>query len=139
MNKILAFTVALFFTFAAYAQDGVKWEKGTLQEALEKAKNNENGINRVFLDCYTSWCGPCKFMSENVFTTKEAGDYFNNRFVNIKIDMEKGEGIDIAKKYNVRAYPTFLILDPDGKVVGRVVGGGKLEDFTAKVEKAIKK
>ena len=57
MNKILAFTAALLFTFAAYAQDGVKWEKGTLQEALEKAKNNENGINRVFLDCYTSWCG----------------------------------------------------------------------------------
>lgn len=139
MNKILAFTAALLFTFAAYAQDGVKWEKGTLQEALEKAKNNENGINRVFLDCYTSWCGPCKFMSENVFTTKEAGDYFNSRFVNIKIDMEKGEGIDIAKKYNIKAYPTFLILDPDGKVVGRVVGGGKLEDFTAKVEKAIKK
>ena len=53
--------------------------------------------------------------------------------------MEKGEGIDIAKKYNIKAYPTFLILDPDGKVVGRVVGGGKLEDFTAKVEKAIKK
>ena len=78
-------------------------------------------------------------MSENVFTTKEAGDYFNSRFVNIKIDMEKGEGIDIAKKYNIKAYPTFLILDPDGKVVGRVVGGGKLEDFTAKVEKAIKK
>ena len=139
MNKILAFTAALLFTFTAYAQDGVKWEKGTLQEALEKAKNNENGINRVFLDCYTSWCGPCKFMSENVFTTKEAGDYFNSRFVNIKIDMEKGEGIDIAKKYNIKAYPTFLILDPDGKVVGRVVGGGKLEDFTAKVEKAIKK
>ncbi|MBQ8035054.1 MAG: thioredoxin family protein, partial [Bacteroidales bacterium] len=92
----------------------------------------------VFLDCYTSWCGPCKMMAEKVFPTKEAGEYFNKRFVNIKIDMEKGEGPAIGKKYGVRAYPTFLILDAQGNEIGRVVGGGQLESFIKKVEDAVK-
>ena len=70
-------------------QPGIYWEKGTLMQALEKAK--KEGDKMVFLDCYASWCGPCKYMAGTVFTTKEAGDYFNKKFVNIKIDMEKGE------------------------------------------------
>ena len=132
----------LVFAFGAIAQDGVKWEKGTLQEALKKAAENQTaspaGPDLVFLDCYTSWCGPCKMMSESVFPQKAAGDYFNSKFVNIKIDMERGEGPSISKKYGVRAYPTFLILSPDGKEVGRVVGAGKLEQFIQKVETAVK-
>ncbi len=139
MKKILTFIAAIALAFAAYAQEGIKWETGTFQQTLNKAKENKQGPNIVFLDCYTTWCGPCKFMAENVFTTKEAGDYFNKKFINAKMDMEKGEGIEIAKKYKVRAYPTFLILDGDGNELGRVVGGGKLEIFIEKVEKAIKK
>lgn len=140
MKKIFLLTFAALFSFAvcANAQDGIKWETGTLNEVLNKAKSNNSTPNIVFLDCYTSWCGPCKYMAESVFTTKEAGDYFNNRFVNFKMDMEKGEGKEVAKKYNVRAYPTFLILDSDGNEIGRIVGGGKLEDFVKKVEKAAK-
>lgn len=140
MKKIFLLIFAALFSFAVFAnaQDGIKWETGTLNEVLNKAKNNSSTPNIVFLDCYTSWCGPCKYMAESVFTTKEAGDYFNSRFVNFKMDMEKGEGKEVAKKYNVRAYPTFLILDSDGNEIGRVIGGGKLEDFIKKVEKAAK-
>lgn len=139
MKKIFTLTLAALFSFmvCANAQDGIKWETGTLSEILDKAKNNENTPDIVFLDCYTSWCGPCKYMAENVFTTKEAGDYFNSKFVNFKMDMENGEGVAVAKKYNVRAYPTFLILDSNGNEIGRIVGGGKLEDFIKKVEKAL--
>lgn len=130
--------MGLFLTFSAYAQEvGVKWETGTLQEALDKAKKNKKGPKHVFVDCYTTWCGPCKFMATEVFPTKDAGDYFNKYFVNIKIDMEKGEGIDIRKKYSVVAYPTFLILDPDGNEVGRAVGMAPFEKFVKDVETAL--
>ena len=109
----------------------------SLQDALNKAGANKKGPSLVFLDCYTSWCAPCKMMAENIFTQKAAGDYFNKKFVNIKIDMEKGEGVELAKKYAIRAYPTFLILYPDGTEVSRVVGGGQLAPFIQKVEEAI--
>ncbi len=129
----------LAFAFGAIAQDGVKWETGSLKDALVKAAANENGPSLVFLDCYTTWCGPCKRMAENIFPMKEAGDYFNAKFVNIKIDMEKGEGVDIAKYYGIKAYPTFLILDAKGKELGRVVGGGQLEQFIQRVDAELAK
>lgn len=139
MRKILLFTLCALFSLGSFAQTqsgGVNWEHGTLAEALNKAKTNKKGPKLVFLDCFTTWCGPCKHMADNVFPTKEAGDYFNKNFVNIKIDMEKGEGVDIAKKYSVAAYPTFLILDGDGNEAGRVVGGGEIASFIKKVEAA---
>ena len=153
MKKLLAILlVVLTFSFGAVAQDGVKWETGSLQDALKKAAANQAtaaqattaqaaspaaGPTLVFLDCYTTWCGPCRNMSENIFPQKAAGDYFNSKFINIKIDMEKGEGLDIRKYYGIRAYPTFLILDSKGKELGRLEGGGYLEPFIQRVEKVL--
>lgn len=71
------------------AQEGVRFESLTFEEALQKAKEENRWI---FLDAYTSWCGPCKVMAEQVFTLAKAGVFFNSRFVNVKYDMEKGEG-----------------------------------------------
>lgn len=148
MKKLLAILLSvLAFSFGAIAQDGVKWETGSLQDALKKAAANQvaaakagssaSGPTLVFLDCYTTWCGPCRNMSENIFPQKAAGDYFNSKFINIKIDMEKGEGLDIRKYYGIRAYPTFLILDSKGKELGRIEGGGYLEPFIQRVEKVL--
>ena len=129
--------LCVLFTLPSFAQTGgVAWEHGTFAEALNKAKANKKGPKLVFMDCYTTWCGPCKYMANNVFPTKEAGDYFNKNFVNIKIDMEKGEGKDIAKKYGVVAYPTFLILNFDGSEIGRILGSNELNTFIRRVENA---
>ena len=73
----------------------------TFNEALAQAKAEKK---MVFMDCYTSWCGPCKNMTNNVFPQKAAGDYFNPRFVCVKYDMEKGEGKELADKFEVHAY-----------------------------------
>ena len=91
----------------------------------------------VFMDCYTSWCGPCKNMTNNVFPQKAAGDYFNPRFVCVKYDMEKGEGKELANKFEVHAYPTFIIFRPDGTIQHRVVGGDELETFIQRVERGL--
>src|SRR5574344_209248 len=136
MKKILVLAVLAMFSIASFAQNGVKWETTSLKEVLNKAKNNKKGPKIVFMDCYTTWCGPCKHMANVVFPTKEAGDYFNKNFVNFKCDMEKGEGLELAKKYNIKAYPTFLILDGDGNEIGRILGSVELKDFRERVEKA---
>lgn len=128
MKKILAllFTVSLAFGFSQETETGIHFEHSTWKEILAKAKK-ENKL--VMLDAYTSWCGPCKWMVKNIFPLKEVGEFYNKNFVNAKIDMEKGEGVDIAKKYNVMNYPTYLFVDGDGKLVHRVCGSREADYF----------
>lgn len=118
MKKILtAFFIIL--SVLSFAQEGIKFETSDFKTILAKAKK-ENKL--IFLDAYTTWCGPCKLMAKNIFTLKSVGDHYNANFVNAKIDMEKGEGIDIAKKYDVKVFPTYLFIDGNGKLVHRTVG-----------------
>ncbi len=98
---------------------GIEFSHISFAEGLEKARA-ENKM--VFIDCFTEWCGPCKMLSANVFTQAEVGELFNSRFVNLKIDMEKGEGVELAERFAVTAYPTLLMLDAEGNVQHRVVG-----------------
>ena len=76
-------------------------------------------------------------MKENVFPLQICGDFFNSNFINLSFDMEKGEGKDIATKYQINVYPTFLILDADGNEVNRVVGGSGAETFIESVKEAM--
>lgn len=117
------FWYVLIFCFGlnmAIAQNGVQFiEDKTWEEVLTIAEK-ENKI--VFLDAYTTWCGPCKKMSREVFPEAQIGDYFNDKFINVKMDMEKGEGKKVARKYGIRAFPTLLFVNSDGDVVHRVAG-----------------
>ena len=100
MNKltVLLFSLLICIGITAQENKGVNFENLTFAQAIAKAKSG-NGPNMVFMDCYTEWCGPCKQMDLVIFPQKAAGDYFNANFVNIKKDMEKGEGIDIAQNF----------------------------------------
>lgn len=136
MRRFLILLVTALLPIISYAQNGVKWESCSFVEAVSKARSE--GCRQIFLDCYTKWCGPCRHMLENVFTKEEAGEYFNRHFLNIKIDMESAEGVGLAKRFNIKAYPTFIILNCNGEEVGRIVGGGKLDEFIKRVEMARK-
>ena len=119
--------------FRANAQ-GVEFRDLTFRQALEQAQKEGK---LVFMDCYTSWCGPCKNMLNNVFTLAEAGEFMNEEFVCVKYDMEKGEGIELGKRFEVRAFPTFFILRPDGTVQHKLVGGSQWERFRMRVERGL--
>lgn len=125
MRKLSLAILGVMGPLAMWAQ-GLLFENGTFAAALEKAKV-ENKI--VFLDVYTTWCGPCKQMAANLFPAREAGTLYNKHFVNYKIDAEKGEGVEVAARYNVAGYPTNLFIRPDGSVVYTVMGAGDLPWF----------
>ncbi|REC79534.1 thiol:disulfide interchange protein [Chryseobacterium elymi] len=124
MKKIALFS-SLFIGVLALAQ-GIKFEDSNFSAILAKAKK-ENKL--VFVDAYASWCGPCKLMVKNIFPLQTVGDFYNSHFVNAKIDMEKGEGIGLAKKYNVKAFPTYLFINGDGEEVHRTLGYVEEKDF----------
>lgn len=113
---LLAFTLILGSN--SFAQ-GIEFTKGTWKELKAKAAKEDK---LIFVDAYAEWCGPCKKMAKDVFTQKEVGDYFNARFVNVKMDMEKGEGIGLSKEFGIQAYPTLLFVNSEGAVVHRAVG-----------------
>ncbi len=122
-----------------YAQEtgeGIRFVEGkTFEEVLVQAKQEKK---MVFVDCYTSWCGPCKMMSKNVFPQKVAGDFFNKEFVSVKIDMEKGEGPQLMKRFGVNAFPTLIFFDANGKEINRIVGAASsAEEFVKNVKSGL--
>lgn len=134
MKKLIPIICLLLFCLGAKAQ-GIQFTEGTWKEILQKASEKNCP---VFIDVYTSWCGPCKKMAKEIFTQKEAGDYYNAHFINYKIDAEKGEGIQIARQFNVTAYPTCLFVNADGKLISSFLGAQTVKKLIQEGEKAVK-
>lgn len=104
--------------------------------ALKKA-NAENKY--IFVDAYAVWCGPCKLLKATTFKNNEAAAFFNKNFINVAIDMEKGEGVDLASKWGIQAYPTLIILNSKGKPVLGTVGFIDAKDLIKFGQQALQK
>ncbi len=93
---------------------GIQFIEDNWNKALAEAKSQKK---LIFLDAYASWCGPCKMLKRNTFPDKEAGEFFNRNFINVAIDMEKGDGPALGEKFAVNAYPTLIIANSDGNII----------------------
>lgn len=134
MKKIF-FTIVCLIGLTTIAQNReIKFNPGDWKTQLKTAKE-ENKI--IFFDAYTTWCGPCKVMAKDVFTNDEVADLFNDKFVNAKFDMEKGEGIALKDKYGINAYPTYLFIDGDGVLVHKIVGSMSSDEFLEEANNAL--
>lgn len=125
MKKILSAALLLLFT-SIFSQQAINFKNGSFKEILAQAKTEKK---LVFLDAYASWCAPCKLMEKNIFTRPAVKKYYDENFVNARIDMEKGEGREIAQKYGIRSYPSFLFLNGDGEVVLKNFGYMEENEF----------
>jgi len=124
----MRFTAVLFyilFSSALFSQ-GIEFFHGEWQEALEQAEKSDK---LLFVDAYAQWCGPCKRMAKEVFTKEEVGSFFNDNFINLKLDMETEDGRAFGKKYPVSAYPTLFFVNGKGEIVKKVTGGKKANDL----------
>lgn len=99
---------------------GIKFKGISLDEAKTQAKSSGKII---FIDCYTDWCGPCKKMAASSFKDPKVAALFNEKFINLKVEMEKSEdGPGLARMYGVKAYPTLLFIDANGKLKESKIG-----------------
>lgn len=140
MKKLLFILFTL--PFLVFAQEkGIHFEHNTTWAKVKEKAKKENKF--IFVDAFTTWCGPCKYMAENIFPQEKVGTFFNEKFVNLKIQMDEtpGDNEDVkswrteakrfATDYSITAYPTFLIFNPNGELVHRIVGGGEADQFIA--------
>ncbi|WP_442589165.1 thioredoxin family protein [Pedobacter sp. AW31-3R] len=134
--KAILMLIMLTLGTTVFAQNQkINFEPVSLSDALKKAKATNK---LVFVDCYTEWCIPCKQMEATVFKTDSVAAFFNSKLVNLQIDMEKGEGPEVLKTYNIGAFPSYLLIDGDGKVLYKFVGGMPAEEFMVHIRKGMK-
>lgn len=147
MNKLLFSLVACFAAIQLNAAEpekkgGVEWMTD-LPKALEKAKAENK---RVLLDFTGSdWCGWCIKLNKEVFSKPEFAEFANKNLVLVEVDFPtrkrlpaelKKANQELSKKYDIEGYPTIIVLDKNGKLLGKTgytPGGPKA--FIAEVEK----
>lgn len=128
------FALTLLSISAKAQNEGIKFlDNPKWNEVLEIAAK-ENKL--IFIDCYTTWCGPCKALAKDVFPQKNVGDYMNPKFINVKMDMEKGDGIELHKRYKkyIPGFPTMMIINSKGEVLHEVVGYKSPEELIKAVQ-----
>jgi thiol:disulfide interchange protein len=116
---IIAVIVTVSFSDVFSQNRSIRFIEKPWQEIVAMAKK-ENKL--IFLDAFASWCGPCKWMAENMFTNDTVADYYNTAFICASIDMEKGEGLTLRQRYGVRAYPSLIFINSDESMVHEKVG-----------------
>ncbi|MBC6426296.1 MAG: thioredoxin family protein [Ekhidna sp.] len=140
MNKqkflpFIAIAIAFLFVGQPQGMAQMKFEKGSWEKVLKKARKQGKYI---FVDCYTTWCGPCKLMDKKVFPDQKVGEFYNENFINFKIDMESPEGLAFGQYFFASVYPTFYYLDSQGNTVLKTAGYNAAEKFIATGEQALK-
>lgn len=135
MKPIILFLSFVLSDVNCLAQaQSIIFEKDSFAVVKEKALK-ENKL--IFIDAYTEWCGPCKWLAKNVFTNDTVAEFFNGNFINMQIDMEKGEGPALAEYYKVYCYPNLLFVDGNGKLIHRAAGAMKVPQFMIFAQNAL--
>ena len=127
-------------------REGIQWVKGLSWEQIKEKAQKENKY--IFVDCYATWCGPCKRMDEEVYVKDTIGEYMNAKFVNVKVQMDKTKNDDeevrkwyndaaqLQARYKVVAFPSYLFFNPQGQIVHRDLAYIEPEKFLTMVAKA---
>lgn len=137
MKKIFFILLIIFAHSEVFAQtEGIQFFQGDWNSLLAEAKKTNKPF---FVDFYTTWCGPCKLMAKKTFADAGVGKYSKGKFVAYQIDAEKGEGLNLANQYKIRAYPTIVFFNAKGEKIGEEIGYKDADNFLYVLEKYNKK
>ncbi|MGB9695892.1 MAG: thioredoxin family protein [Ignavibacteria bacterium] len=127
---LLLVLLCLIITEFSNAQ-GLNFFSGSFDEALAEA-NKENKI--LMIDFYTDWCVWCKELDKKVYTNFEVAEFANKNFINLKIDAEKGSGVELAKSYKIVGYPAILFLNEKKEEIDRIYGYLSPKEFFNRIQ-----
>lgn len=132
-NKIIMMIMIATLPMLSFAK-GIKFQDLSLNEALAKAKKEDKAI---FIDIYATWCGPCKYLSKNIFTDSELGAFMNENFICIKLDGEQEDGESLMYDFDLTSYPTMLFLNSDKKLLRKVIGAVPADEIKEEANKVL--
>jgi thioredoxin-related protein len=139
----------LLLPLFGYAQEtgAVHFEQGLNWKQIKKKAEAENKY--IFVDCYATWCGPCKMMDNNIYPLTQIGNEVNSHFISVKVQFDtarydnnetKGwykQAHDFRNQYKVTALPTFLFFSPKGIPIHKGIGYMGTTAFTKLIEDAL--
>lgn len=94
-------------------------------QAQQKAKADHKLLLLNFTG--SDWCGWCIKLDREVFSKPEFREYANKNLVLVELDFPRAKQIDpalrrknmeLAQKFQIEAFPTILVLNGEGKVIG---------------------
>ncbi len=141
-NSFLALAILLSTSILSLAAGKAGWDDD-YAKSLVKAKSESK---LVLLDFTGSdWCGWCIKLDKEVFSEKAFKDYAKANLILVELDFPRGkhqtaklkeQNEKLGKEYNVEGYPTIIVLNKDGKQVGKLgyMEGGP-EAFIAELDK----
>lgn len=118
---------------------GIKWETGLSWDQVKAKAKTENKY--IFLDCYATWCAPCKLMDKEVYSSERIGTQINEKFISVKVQMDSNRNDDdqikawyvdskkIQQEFKIQALPTYLFFTPEGRLVHSDFGYKDRSDF----------
>ncbi len=148
MKRLLS-AALLLLSISVFAQEekGMHFEHGQTWDAIKAKAKAENKY--IFVDAFTTWCGPCKMMAATIFPQESVGAFFNDKYINVKVQLDTTkkdneevvgwykDAHDIMVNYKVNVFPTYLFFSPDGELVHRSVGSSEAPAFIAKGQDAL--
>jgi thioredoxin-related protein len=131
-------TFFLFFLFvlpfSAHAQDSIRFDESGLESVIQRAKMKKKPI---FYMAYADWCPHCKNIKATTLRDPEVVSFMNTNYVFAGLNFEKPGSEDFKTKYNVKTFPTFLVLDENGQELARFTGELKKDKFLSEVKLAL--
>ena len=113
----------------------VNWQPS--YSAAQKAARRSG--KPLFIDFYTDWCGPCKYLDQTTYQDAKFIAY-SRGWIMVKVNPEKSDfGRKLAEKYAVSGYPSMIFTDGGGKKHGEAVGSYPTEMLIPEMKKAAKK
>ncbi len=119
MKLRLIYLLFSLLPYSLFAQGIAFMDNPSWEEVTNRAKKEKK---LIFISAYAKWCGSCKKMDAETFPDEKVAAFFNAQFINVKYDMEEGNGAVLGEKYRVMAYPSLLFIDAEENLVHKGVG-----------------
>jgi thiol:disulfide interchange protein len=115
---------------------GINFSYSDWEEALRASKE----LNKpIFLDAYANWCRPCREMDKEVFAQTRVGDFYNENFINLKLDIDEGDGRMLSEEYEIMEIPAYLYFNSNGDLVHKTIGKRPVDIFIQDGKDALEK
>jgi thioredoxin-related protein len=144
---IVSFCPLFSFSQGDPEKRGINWEKTNAWEQIQNIAKKENKF--IFVECYATWCIPCKKMERLIFPIEKIGMILNSSFISIRVQMDSSNNDNdyiknwyadahlIKQLYDIKMLPTFLFFSPEGKLVHRGEGFKDENEFISLTKEAI--